>query len=174
MQWLEEDFIGYLDAWEARVQARIPEEGETFSDSQRQRMLLSAETRIGLRRTSRFRRANNCNADVTKASFLTAKSFVGLVRYLFSRPEVTENNLAFLSQNLCQDPLENFFGCQRQRRRTSDNPNVLEFYQNSQTLRVVNSFCRASVKGNCRGNETEKKESEESSSTPLPKRPRTK
>ena len=66
-------------------------------------------------------------------------------------PEVKDKGLAFLSMNLCQDPLENFFGCQRQRGGTSDNPSVMEYYQNTQALRVVNSFCRGPVRGNCRG-----------------------
>ena len=81
----------------------------------------------------------------------TANSFMSLVRYMFSLPEVKTNQLAFLSQNLCQDPLEKFFGCQRQRGGTSDNPNVQEFFKNSGALRVVNSFCRTPSKGNCRG-----------------------
>lgn len=80
----------------------------------------------------------------------TAKSFVGLVRYIFSLPEVVGQKLAFLSAHINQDPLENFFGCQRQRGGTSDNPNVQEYYQNTQALRVVNSFCRGPVRGNCR------------------------
>ena len=78
----------------------------------------------------------------------TAHSFM---LTLMSRPEIIVNNVAFLSQNICQDPLENFFGCQRQRGGTSDNPNLKEFYQNTQALRVVDSFCRAPVRGNCRG-----------------------
>lgn len=81
----------------------------------------------------------------------TAKSFVGFVKLIFSLPEVKDNKLAFLSMNICQDPLENFFGCQRQRGGTSDNPTAMEYYQNTQALRVVNSFCRAPVRGNCRG-----------------------
>ena len=36
--------------------------------------------------------------------------------------------------NLCQDPLESFFGCQRERGGTSDNPNVAEFCSNTQAL----------------------------------------
>ena len=56
----------------------------------------------------------------------TALSFIGLVEFLFSRPEIKEQKLAFLSNNLCQDPLEQFFCCQWQRGGTSDNPNVLE------------------------------------------------
>ena len=80
----------------------------------------------------------------------TALSFIGLVEFLFSQSEVKEKKLAFLSNNLCQDPLELFFGCQRQRGGTSDNPNVLEFCQSSQALRVVDTFCRGPVRGNCR------------------------
>ena len=78
-------------------------------------------------------------------------SFVQLIEYLFSQPVVTNNKLAFLSQNICQDPLENYFGCQRQRGGTSDNPSVHEYYQNTEALRVIDSFCRNTVRGNCRG-----------------------
>ena len=83
--------------------------------------------------------------------FPIANSFVHLVRYIFSLPEVKEKRLSFLSNTLCQDPLEGFFGCQRQRGRESDNPSVQEFYQNTSALKVVNSFCRNSTTGNCRG-----------------------
>lgn len=82
---------------------------------------------------------------------IIVKSFIGLVKYLFSLQEVKENNLIFLSMNLCQDPLENFFGCQRQRGGTSDNPDLTEFFANTQALRVVNGFCRPAIRGNCRG-----------------------
>lgn len=71
-----------------------------------------------------------------------------LVRYLFTVPGVK----VFLSRRICQDPLEKFFGCQRQVGGTHDNPTVKEFQQNTQALRVVNSFCREVAKGNCRGN----------------------
>ena len=62
-----------------------------------------------------------------------------------------ENNLSFLSQNICQDPLEVFFGCQRQRGDTSNNPSVCKFLKNTAPLRVVNSFCRGPATGNCCG-----------------------
>ena len=39
------------------------------------------------------------------------KSFVDLTRHIFTIPGVK----AFLSENLTQDPIEKFFGCQRQR-----------------------------------------------------------
>ncbi len=70
---------------------------------------------------------------------------------MYLLPEVKDNSLEFLSQNLCQDPLEGFFGCQRQRGGTSDNPSVNEFFSSTAALRVVNSFCRGPNIGNCRG-----------------------
>ena len=70
-----------------------------------------------------------------------------LVDYIFKVPGVK----FFLSERLSQDPLENFFSCQRQRGRTSENPNVQEFCKNTQALRVVNSVCGTVAKGNCRG-----------------------
>lgn len=88
---------------------------------------------------------------------------------LFSMQEVKGKKLALLSGNLCQDPLENFFGCQRQRGGTSDNPSVQEYYQNTQALRVVNSFCRAPVRGNCRGGRADKRIDDEAC-LPIPKR----
>ena len=49
-----------------------------------------------------------------------------------------------------------------------DNPNVEQFCQNTQALRVINSFCKGPVKGNCR----RKGEpiSLEDENKPLPKR----
>jgi hypothetical protein len=47
-----------------------------------------------------------------------AKSFVELTRYLFTMPSVK----VFLSQRICQDAFEKFFGYQRQRGATHDNP----------------------------------------------------
>ena len=91
-----------------------------------------------------------------------------MVKYLFTLPDVS----VFLSQRISQDPLENFFGCQRQRGGTHDNPNVQEFQKNMQALRVINSFIKTPVKGNCRGSGDMDMESLESMSTPLPKRKR--
>ena len=75
------------------------------------------------------------------------KAFIDLVNYLFTLPGAT----CFLSEKLSQDPLEKFFGCQRQRGRVNENPTVQEFCKNTQALSVVNSVCR-DVRGNCRGN----------------------
>ena len=92
-------------------------------------------------------------------------------QYLFSLPDVRTNKLAFLSNNICQDPLENFFGVQRQRGSTSDNPNVSEFMKNTATLRVVNSFCRGPRTGNCcRGTSSSRQLITEKENTPLQRR----
>ena len=93
----------------------------------------------------------------------TVRSFVELVEFAFTIPGVT----ALLSNRLCQDPLENFFGQQRQRGRVNENPNSRDFLKNTQALRVVNGVC-GNVKGNCRGSE----EYSPDYATPLPKRPR--
>ena len=54
-------------------------------------------------------------------------SFVELLQFIFKIPGVT----SFLTEKLCQDPLEKFFGNQRQRGGTSDNPSVKEFCKNT-------------------------------------------
>ena len=69
-------------------------------------------------------------------------SFTELVPKLFSISGVK----VFLSEHLSQDPLEKFFGCQRQRGGTHDNPSVQEFCKNTQALRVINTFCRGPVR----------------------------
>ena len=75
------------------------------------------------------------------------KSFVELVQYLFTVSGVS----SFLSGKINQDPLEKFFGRQRQRGRVNENPSVSEFVKNTQSLRVVGNVCGDSIKGNCRG-----------------------
>ena len=95
---------------------------------------------------------------------------MGLVRYLFSLTVVKGKKLVFLSNNLCQDPLEQFFGCQRQRGGTSDNPNAVEFTKNTQALRVVDTFCRGPVKSNCRKRKPNDTQIGQENEAPLAKR----
>ena len=90
--------------------------------------------------------------------------FVDLVEFIFKIPEVK----VFLSNRICQDPLENFFGQQRQRGRANENPNVTEFLESTQALRVVNSTSHT-IRGNCRGAQ-KRKEPLEIENTPLKKR----
>ncbi|KAL5491933.1 hypothetical protein EMCRGX_G017309 [Ephydatia muelleri] len=122
LKWLKDELLVYLDTWEQSIKAR-----EGFSNDEKKKMHLSPQTLLGLR--------------------ITVNSFVELVQYLFTLDGVE----SFLSQKISQDPLEKFFGCQRQRGATSDNPNVSEFRKNLQTIRIVDTMCRSSVRGNCRG-----------------------
>ena len=86
-----------------------------------------------------------------------------IVRYLFTIPGVK----SFLSSRLSQDPLEKFFGCQRQRGKSNENPNVYDFCKNTQALRVINSVCGNVSWGNCRG--SKHAIDWEAESKPLPK-----
>ena len=89
-----------------------------------------------------------------------------LVTHLFTVPGVT----SFLSDHLCQDILENFFGQQRQHGRVNENPTVNDFIKGTQVLQVVNGLCK-DVKGNSRASSSKPKQDELASlSQPLPKR----
>ena len=47
---------------------------------------------------------------------------------------------SFLSEKLSQDALEKFFGIQRQKGRSNENPTVAQFIKNTQGSRVTNSI----------------------------------
>ena len=79
---------------------------------------------------------------------MSVKSFLELVRYLFTIPGVK----FFLSEQISQDLLENFFGDQRQMGGASENPNVQDFCKNTQALWVTNLVCGSVPRGNCSGN----------------------
>ena len=70
-----------------------------------------------------------------------------LVLYILKQPGVKY----FLSEKICQDPLEKFFGCQRQRGKTNDNPTVAEVFKNTDALQVIGDINVKSFAGNCRG-----------------------
>lgn len=55
-----------------------------------------------------------------------------LVPFIFKIPGVNW----FLSERISQDPLEKYFGRQRQKGGTNDNPNLESFLKNSQIVRV--------------------------------------
>ena len=95
----------------------------------------------------------------------TVKAFIEMVKYLFTLPGVK----CFLSERISQDPLEKFFGNQRQRGGVNENPNVKEFCQNTQALRVINTVCK-DVQGNCRGSKRAREIDSLQENTPLKKR----
>ena len=55
-----------------------------------------------------------------------------------------------LSEKLCQDTLESFFGKQRMRGGYNENPNVKSFLYGTSSLRVQGSLALDPVRGNCR------------------------
>ncbi|KAL5502740.1 hypothetical protein EMCRGX_G009561 [Ephydatia muelleri] len=124
------------------------EQRQELKKTEQNLLLLSCETRLGLE--------------------MTCMSFLELVPYLFSMPDVQ----SFLSQRLCQDPLERFFGLQRQRGGVHENPNAVEFAKNTQALRVMKSVGKSSSFGNCRRGLIEQASMDELCE-PLPKRRRT-
>jgi len=86
-----------------------------------------------------------------------------LLEHIFTIPGVK----VFFSERLSQDPLEKFFGCQRQRGPTNENLNVVQFCKNTQALRVINGVCGNVSKSNCRSNKTSVNWGKEN--CPLPK-----
>jgi len=125
--------------------------------------LLSQETRYGVDVTGmvHFLNCYQINYIVFSVS-----SFIELLPLIMSIPGVK----CFLSERLSQDPLEKFFGCQRQRGGTANNPNSYSFCKNSQALQVINSACADISRSNCRGHKLPLNAGEEN--RPLPKRRR--
>ena len=72
-----------------------------------------------------------------------------LIKYIFTVPGVK----SFLSEHISQDPLEKYFGRQRQRGGVNENPNCQEFLQNNNALRMVNSITIETHKGNVHDND---------------------
>ena len=89
---------------------------------------------------------NFCSSVDTYICYSTVKSFIELGQYILSLPGTPP----LLSRRLTQDPLEKYFGLQRQRGCVNDNPNATQFFKNSQALRVTQA-CSISIKGKCRG-----------------------
>ena len=108
---------------------------------------------------------------VTKAMhltsiFLTANAFIELTEYLFTVPGVK----SFLSERISQDPLEKYFGRQRQRGKVNENPTVSQVLKNAQALRVINSIDIDTGAGNTRGTNSKRPLLGKENSQPLPKR----
>lgn len=96
----------------------------------------------------------------------TVQSFVEMGRYLLKYPGVK----FLLSERFTQDPLESFFGHQRQKGGGSDNSGVLQFLYTTSLIRAQKSITPA-VWGNVRGSK-HGKDCVGNSDTPLLKRPR--
>ena len=166
MQWLKEDFLGYLDEWQRSVEQR-----EGFTTAQKQMMCLSKETLTGLKMTGRFKHVNYmlmCHC--SHIMFIsTVHSFIEMAEYLFKQPRVQY----LFSERLTQDPLECFFGKQRACGGRNENPSARQFLDNTVSLRVQGSAALDPVRGNCRKRKRIKKNTQfVIDETPLPKRRR--
>ena len=126
----------YLADWELAVASR-----PGFTEGEKKAMLLSNETLTG---------AQNhwyvCITLISTTFLFHPLHSIELGQYLLMLP----GSSPLLSRRITQDPLEKFFGLQRQRGRTNENPNVQQFYKYSQALRVIQTYT-TSVRGNCRG-----------------------
>ena len=91
-----------------------------------------------------------------------------LVSAIFKIPGVS----CFLSNRICQDPLEKYFGMQRQCGGTNDNPTVRDFAKNSDTLRLVGNMWFDDAHGNCRKSNSTKQSIEDTKHLPIRKRKR--
>ena len=77
--------------------------------------------------------------------FKAVLSFIEMAQYLLSLPGVQY----ILSEKLCQDSIEAFFGKQRATGGRSDNPTVQQFCQNTVSLRVQGLAAMEPIRGNC-------------------------
>ena len=71
-----------------------------------------------------------------------------------------------LTERFCQDPVEEYFGKQRQLGRRSDNPDIHQFGYNSNTIRIERSISCQS--GNTKGRKDTKKAWEQVTDAKLP------
>jgi len=78
-------------------------------------------------------------------------SFCDFVKYIFKIPGVT----CLLSCKINKDPIEKFFGVQRQSRRSNENPTVLEFIKNTENIRVISGIWIDNILGNFHGHKVE-------------------
>lgn len=123
-----------------------------FADAEKKATtMLSSETQMAIKILGII--VCHCISNLFIYVFSLVSSFLELLPTLFGIQGVS----CFLSEKLSQDPLEKFFGCQRQKGRANENPSVAEFLKNTQTLRVVDSMCVYDItgRGNCRGKRKE-------------------
>ncbi len=96
---------------------------------------------------------------------LAVQAFVETAKVLLSLPGVSY----ILSEKLCQDPLESFFGKHRAAGGHNDNPTVKDFCKITVSLRVQSSAALDPAHGNCTRRQLQYRPFEDD--TPLPKRP---
>ncbi|XP_033739584.1 uncharacterized protein LOC117326894 [Pecten maximus] len=119
LDWLQQDFLGYLDTWKHKVHNRPG----NFSASQKASMLLSYQTLEGLR--------------------ISVKSITECVRLMLN-----EGAQFILTHAFNQDPLEEHFGHHRNKGGANDNPTVYDVRNALTQIRSVNVHAFAPRNGN--------------------------
>ena len=137
--WLKNEFLGYFDKWEDSVETTYP----NLTKTERNKMLMSRQTIDGLKMT--------CHSVRELVPFLLRNGM----------PEV-------YTEKFCTDPVEEFFGSERALGRRSDNPDILEFGYNANTIRVQRHI--SCTTGNTSGRNDSKKKWNDVSDDPVPKR----
>ena len=126
-RWLEEEFLGYLQDWKASIETR---EGN-YNDSAKAKMFISWQTYEGLK--------------------ISIYSLIGVTKFLLA------NGVEYvLTNKLCQDPVEEYFGRQRAIGRRCDNPSMREFGYNDNKLRIQRSILP--LQGNTKGRKKDRNE----------------
>ena len=120
------EFLEYLRRWKESTENRPG----NYSQNARARMFLSWQTYEGFQ--------------------LTVQSTIESTKFLLG-----EGMDYVLTERFCQDPVEEFFGKQRQLGRRSDNPDINQFGYNSNAIRIERSISCQS--GNTRGRKDRKR-----------------
>lgn len=132
-----EEFLQYLKQWKESTENRPG----NYTQNARAKMFLSWQTYEGFK--------------------ITVHSVTEVVRFLL------EEGMEFvLTERFCQDPVEEYFGKQRQLGRRSDNPDIRQFGYNSNTIRIERSISCQS--GNTKGRKDRKKAWEQVTDDKLP------
>ena len=136
--WLKTEFLSYLRLWKCSTEQRIG----NFTQNARSKMFLSWQTFVGFE--------------------VTTYSVIEVVKFLLSE------GMAFvLTERFCQDPIEEYFGNQRQLGRRCDNPDLKTFVYNDNAIRIQKSISCQS--GNTRGRYDKRKNWENVTADKLPK-----
>lgn len=132
-----EEFLQYLQQWKDSTENRPG----NFTQNARAKMFLSWQTYEGFK--------------------ITVHSVTEVVKFLL------EEGMEFvLTERFCQDPVEEYFGKQRQLGRRSDNPDIRQFGYNSNTIRIERSISCQS--GNTKGRKDRKRAWEQVTDEKLP------
>ena len=118
-EWLEKGMLQYLNSWKESIEKHPGE----FSKGDKNKMFISWQTMEGME--------------------MDVAALPECIKFLLS-----QGCEYVLTEKLCQDAVEEYFGGQRKLGRRSDNPDIYTFGYNNNALRIQKTI---SVAGNTRG-----------------------